>query len=137
VLATSMWEGISHVLPMLRILLADDNETVRHLVNGVLSSVPDWTVCGEATDGQRAVVLAKKLKPDVVLLDYSMPLMNGVHAASEIKKFLPAATIVLYTLHQNPYLEADAKKAGVTAVISKGDSISLVEAMKKILTSEL
>lgn len=104
---------------MQRILIADDHESVRNALRDVLSQKSGWTVCGEATNGQSAVSLALTLKPDLIILDFLMPLMNGLAAAREISKVLPDVPIVLYTMHKSEPLEKEAKKAGIKKVISK------------------
>ena len=106
---------------MLKILIADDNESLRTALREVLSRQPGWTVCGEATNGRSAVSMALELKPDVIILDFLMPLMNGLAAAAEISKGAPQLPIVLYTMHMSAQLEREAKKVGIKKVISKTD----------------
>jgi DNA-binding NarL/FixJ family response regulator len=81
-------------------------------------------VCGEAANGKEAVELAAKTSPDVILLDFQMPVMNGLEAAEEILKASPSVPVILYTLHQNSFFESRAKAIGVRKVISKGDIFS-------------
>ena len=104
---------------MHRILIADDHESVRNALRDVLSRQNDWAVCGEATNGRSAVSLALELKPDLIILDFLMPLMNGLTAAAEISKALPDVAVVLYTMHKSDQLEREAKRAGIKKVISK------------------
>lgn len=106
-----------------RVLIADDNHTVRKALVGIFAE-SSWTVCGEATNGVEAVELAAKLKPDVILLDFQMPQMNGLDAAKAIIKRDPTARVAMYTLHQNQFFETQAKSIGVRAVISKSDVFS-------------
>lgn len=106
---------------MLKILIADDNESLRTALREVLSRQQGWTVCGEATNGRSAVSMALELKPDVIILDFLMPLMNGLAAAAEISKQAPELPIVLYTMHMSAQLEREAKRVGVKKVISKTD----------------
>jgi len=82
---------------------------------------PHWEICGEATDGREAVAKASELQPDVVVLDVRMPLLDGLQAASEICRNMPATPIVVYTLYKSAELEAAAKLAGVRRVVSKED----------------
>lgn len=88
----------------------------------MLESRPEWKVCGEAEDGQEAVSKAVVLKPDLIILDLAMPIMNGLKAAREICKVMPAVPILMHTTHISSELELEAKKAGVRQVISKGGS---------------
>ena len=110
---------------MPRVLIADDNETVRKALRGMFVDAGDeWNVCGEAANGLEAVQLVPKLKPDVVLLDFQMPVMNGLDAAREIAKNAPSLPIAMYTLHQNTIFEKQAYAVGVRKVISKSDVFS-------------
>lgn len=106
---------------MFKVLIADDNESLRIALREVLSRQQGWTVCGEATNGRSAVSMALELKPDIIILDFLMPLMNGLAAAAEISKQTPELPIVLYTMHMSAQLEREAKKVGVKKVISKTD----------------
>lgn len=109
---------------MRRILIVDDNQNVRHALRGMLSQREDWIVCGEAANGLQAVQLAAKLKPDAVLLDFKMPVMNGLEAAREIIKNDSSVPIAMYTLvDQSARFEAEAQKIGVRKIISKTDML--------------
>ncbi len=121
---------------MPRVLIADDNEMIRRSLKSVLFSGKGWLVCGEATNGLQAVQMVAKLKPDVILLDFQMPVMNGVSAAKEIIKDNPSIPVAMYTLTQNIQLEAAAKAVGVRKVISKADIFSaLAEKLNELLAS--
>jgi len=121
---------------MLNILVADDSEVVRQLLKAALSGVAGWTLCGEAADGQQAVALAHESKPDMIVMDLAMPLLDGLHAAGEILKFAPALPIILYTLHKTPEIELEAKKAGMRAVVAKSDDIQVLLGTIRELVSE-
>jgi DNA-binding NarL/FixJ family response regulator len=115
---------------MLKILIADDSDIVRRLLRAVLTEVKGWSICGEAINGEQAVLMAQELKPDLIVLDLAMPLLDGLHAATEIRKFAPSLAIVLYTLHKSSEIELEAKKAGIRAVVSKQqDSKVLLETL--------
>ncbi|MFZ3201620.1 MAG: response regulator transcription factor [Candidatus Acidiferrales bacterium] len=105
---------------MARILIADDSEFLRTHVRAFLQR-PGWFLCGEAANGRQAVLMASQLKPDAIVLDFAMPMLNGIEAAREILKALPSVPIVLYTVYRNPHLERDAIEAGIRKVISKGE----------------
>ncbi len=110
---------------MTRVLIADDNPGVRKALREIfLSADGGWCVCGEAANGLEAVHLVAKLKPDVVLLDFQMPVMNGLDAAREISKNDPSLPIAMYTLHESPILEKQAQAFGVRKVISQTDIFS-------------
>ncbi len=118
---------------MTRILIADDNPQVRTALRLCIRLHESWQVCGEAENGQDALELAKRLKPDVVLLDYAMPNMNGLEAARLISLSVPESVLILFTMFASTQLSALAQEAGVREVISKdvGGISALVEAIQK------
>ncbi len=118
---------------MTRILIADDNPQVRTALRLCIRLHESWQVCGEAENGQDALELAKRLKPDVVLLDYAMPNMNGLEAARLISLSLPQSVLILFTMFASTQLSALAQEAGVREVISKdvGGINALVQAIQK------
>lgn len=103
----------------LRLLIADDNATGRQLLRALLETRQGWQVCGEAENGVDAVTKATELKPDVIVLDLAMPLMDGLHAAREISTTFPTIPVVLYTMHDFAGLDVEAKKVGIRKVVSK------------------
>jgi len=104
----------------MRILIADDFKPIRTAVAGILSQQPDWEVCGEAGNGPDALRLATELNPDVVLLDISMPGMDGLQAARLIHKSIPKAKIIILSHHDPAQLINDARKSGAQECIDKG-----------------
>src|SRR5215831_7501779 len=111
---------------MQTILLAEDNEALRHAVKIALQKREGWSVCGEASNGREAVEMATALRPDLVVLDFRMPVLNGLLAAAEILDARPSACIILYTLHADARLESQAKALGVRHVISKTEPFSVL-----------
>jgi DNA-binding NarL/FixJ family response regulator len=112
---------------MANILIADDSEEVRRTLKRLLSSHEDWVVCGEAANGHEAVDMANQLKPDLVVLDLAMPILDGLHAAAQLLKTMPSLPIVIYTLYDDDErIELEAKKAGVRRVISKSANINVI-----------
>jgi DNA-binding NarL/FixJ family response regulator len=118
---------------MAKILIADDSELIRPMLVGALSERKDWTICGEAANGRQAVLLAAELRPDVILLDFLMPMLSGLQAAEEILKIMPRVPIVLYTMSDNEQVEAEAKKIGIRKIVSKANSQKLVAALEEVL----
>jgi len=118
-----------------RILIADDHELVRQGLRKVLESRPDWRVCGEAADGRTAVKMARELKPDVVVMDLSMPELNGLGATREIRKTCPATQVVILTMHEAEGLVKDVLEAGATGYLLKTDAsrmlVAAIEAAKR------
>ena len=105
----------------MRILIVDDSDFARTGLKVLLAGRSDCEICGEATDGRQAVMKAIDLNPDLIILDYSMPGMDGLHVAQEIYKALPAALILICTLFPSRELEREAMKYGVRHVISKAE----------------
>ena len=119
---------------MPKILIADDNEQVRKLLSAVLSKEANWNVCGQAANGRQAVLMAHELKPDLVILDFSMPMLDGLRATAEILKNSPAVPIILYTLHKSDQVEQEAIRVGAKKVVSKTDSVdSLLQTIRELL----
>jgi len=100
-----------------RILLVDDHEVLRRGIRSTLDG--QWEICGEAASGQEAVEKAAALRPDLVLMDVSMPEMNGIEATKQILKILPSMKIVIFTMHDSPGMTAAARSAGAKACLTK------------------
>ena len=108
-----------------RFLIADDSGPLRKALKTIIEEHPDWKVCGEAANGSEAVVLAKELNPDIIVLDLTMPLMNGLEAARQIEHILPSTPMLLFTMYLTPAVIAEAQHAGFGAAISKNMSANL------------
>ena len=112
-----------------RILIADDHSAVRSVLRALIESHADWQVCGEAVNGFEAVVKTEELKPDLLVLDMAMPIMDGIRAAREISKASATLPILMHTMHSSPILDLEAQKAGVSQVVNKcesGDKLIIV-----------
>jgi len=107
-----------------RVLLVDDNSAVRSLVRQLFELEPDYEIAGEAENGQDAVEKAENLKPDLIILDLSMPVMTGLDAAPLLRKLLPDTRIILFTVQQGSEVERLARAAGIDAVVSKTQAAS-------------
>ncbi len=104
-----------------RILIADDHELVRQGLRALLATRPAWEVCGEAADGREAIEKAEQLKPDVVLLDVSMPRLGGLEAAAIIRRQSPQAAIVIVSQHDAAEMLPSALRAGARGFVSKSE----------------
>ena len=119
-----------------RILIVDDLEQIRKLIRAYLGEEAEFLVCGEATDGLDAIDKAQTLKPDLIILDASMPRMNGIEAAPKLKKLLPETPIILFTFHEDMMRGFDAREIGVDAVVPKDRGMSLLrESVKSFFTA--
>jgi two-component system response regulator NreC len=121
-----------------RILIVDDHEIFRRGLRSLLESHPEWDVCGEATDGHEAVQKSKELQPDVVVLDISMPRLNGLDATGVIRKEVPNAKVVILSQHQPALMKQVAMTAGAAAYVTKSEvSRELLTAIEGLISSEL
>jgi DNA-binding NarL/FixJ family response regulator len=119
-----------------RILIADDHEILRNGMRVLLEREPGWVVCGQATTGNDVVAMAIELKPDVILLDISMPGMNGLQAARQIRRSVPSP-IVFVSMHDAPDFEREAINAGASGFVSTADSAGkLIEAVRTVLARQ-
>lgn len=107
-----------------KVLLADDSATVRVVVKHILSTRPDLEVCGEAVDGVETVEKAKLLEPDLILMDFSMPIMNGAEAASVIKNRFPKISIILFTMYGESLGKSLQSATAIDAVLTKPEGLS-------------
>jgi len=116
-----------------RILIADDHEVVRSGLRAMIQARSDWIVSGEAVDGDQAVVLASKLRPDIVVVDYSMPLMNGLEVSRRLKSLDVGAEVLILTMHEDEEILAEALLTGARGFLLKSDAskhlISAIEAL--------
>jgi DNA-binding NarL/FixJ family response regulator len=103
----------------MKILIADDNEWVRRGVKNILAPMSHWEICGEAEDGAEAIRKAAELLPDLVLLDVSMPGLNGLEAARRVREKVPAAKIVIMSQHDPALLLPRAIEAGAHGCVDK------------------
>lgn len=115
------------------ILIVDDSPVVRKTLRQTLERQCGWEVCGEAADGREAIQKAQQLKPDLVVLDLSMPVMNGLEAARELKRLSPSLPLVMFTTFNTPSLIHEALSLGVSAVVSKSEPAGLVGEIQGLL----
>ncbi|HEY7097903.1 MAG TPA: response regulator [Terriglobales bacterium] len=121
---------------MARILIVDDSLLVRQRLRDLLQQHADWKVCGEAVNGRDAVDKARELNPDVIVLDFLMPGMDGLQAAREIGKVVPSIPILMFTMHMSRQLVHEAQKAGIQGAVAKSDVIRVIEGLEALLRHE-
>jgi DNA-binding NarL/FixJ family response regulator len=119
-----------------RILLVDDSATLRERLRLLLESHADWEICGEAADGIEAIEKYRQLRPDLLLVDVSMPRMNGLDASLEILRLSPKIPILLYTSYLTAQLIESAHKAGIHGTLSKDATHLLVAGLETVLRGE-
>ncbi|MGB7731227.1 MAG: response regulator transcription factor [Candidatus Acidiferrum sp.] len=107
---------------MPRVLIVDDHAFIRRGVETILQSFPEWEVCGEASNGSDAVQLANQLSPEVVLMDVTMPGMNGLEATRIIRKQHPEVKVILLTLHESSEVLRSGFRAGANGYLLKADA---------------
>jgi DNA-binding NarL/FixJ family response regulator len=109
-------------MPQLRILVVDDHAMVRRGVRSLIELHPEWTVCSEAASGEEAVAKAKTLRPDIAILDFALPGLDGLHAAVQIRKTCPGTEILMFSVHYSDQLIEGVVEAGIRAYVLKSDA---------------
>jgi DNA-binding NarL/FixJ family response regulator len=116
-----------------RILLADDHKVVRQGTRALLSTIPEWEIVGETNNGRDAVALTAELKPDIVILDITMPELNGLDAARQIKRTSPGTEILIFTAQETEKLVHDVFDSGARSYIMKTDAADhLIDAVRAL-----
>jgi DNA-binding NarL/FixJ family response regulator len=118
---------------MTRILIADDHEVVRSGLRSILEAHPGWDVVAEAADGKEAIKKALETKPDVAVIDYSLPLLSGIEATRQIRKREPGTEVLIFTMHEEEILVRSVLEAGALGYLLKADAkkylVAAVEAL--------
>jgi len=107
------------------VLIADDNEVIRRMLCVLFDSQSDFEVCGAAENGQEAVEMAQLLHPDLIMLDLSMPVMNGIEAACALKRLMPMTPLIVFSEFTDVFSEREAR-ATVATLVSKSESLSVL-----------
>jgi DNA-binding NarL/FixJ family response regulator len=117
-----------------KILVVDDHEVVHQGIRMILQSRPDWQICGEATNGAEAVELSQKLTPDAIIMDITMPVMNGLEATRQISKMNVRPPVVVFTMHESPGLIESVQSAGGSGLVLKSRAAhDLIEALERVI----
>jgi DNA-binding NarL/FixJ family response regulator len=119
-----------------RILVVDDNAPIRGLVREFIESRPGFEICGEATDGVEGIQKGRELKPDLIVLDFLMPRLNGLQAALILHEIVPNTPIILFTFYKNTIPGDLAQAAGVASVLSKTDQLAtLADEVQRLIAA--
>jgi DNA-binding NarL/FixJ family response regulator len=118
-----------------RVVIADDHEIVREGIRRILTRLrPNWEICGEAESGSQSIELVQNLKPNVVVLDITMPNMSGLEAARRIAKLSPECRILIFTVHDSDWLKAEIRDTGAHGYVQKSQvARDLVAAIERLL----
>jgi len=108
------------------VLVVDDSAVIRHALCEVFTSESDFCVCGEAENGREAIEMAQALQPDLIVIDLSMPIMNGIDAVRALKRLMPAVPVIMFTMYSDVLSEEEARSAGVSAMFSKSEHASVL-----------
>ena len=115
------------------ILIVDDNQLVRKVFRSFVESLTHFEVCGEAVNGLDAIEKTRTLHPDLIVMDFSMPVMNGIEAAALLKAMVPKVPIIMYTVHDTVAMKVHALAVGVRAVIQKNEMGGLAGQLNELL----
>ena len=116
-----------------RILVVDDNARIRGLVREFIESCPGFEICGEAIDGLEGIQKGRELKPDLIILDFLMPQLNGLQAAMILHEIVPNSPIILFTFYKGAISRDLAQAAGVASILSKTDQLAtLVDEVQRL-----
>jgi CheY-like chemotaxis protein len=115
------------------ILVADDNPEIRKMLHQIFESGEDYDICGEASNGQEAIDLALKHRPELIILDLSMPVMNGLEASIELKRIMPTVPIILFSQYADLGNSLLAAGLLVDRIVSKADVRNLIEHVRSLI----
>jgi YesN/AraC family two-component response regulator len=108
------------------VLLVDDNAVIRQALCRLFTSEAGFEICGEAENGQKAIEKAQELRPDLIVMDLSMPVMNGIEAVRVLKRLMPKVPVIIFSEYSDVFSEKEARSAGVSALVSKAEHVSLL-----------
>ena len=116
-----------------RVMLVDDHTVVRRGLRALIESVPGWEVCAEASEGHEAILVATEMRPDIVVMDLSMPKLGGIDATMQLRKILKGVEILILTMHESDRLVGQALRAGARGYLLKSESEDrLMEALEAL-----
>jgi len=116
------------------VLVVDDNASIRQALCRVFTSEAEFDLCGEAENGRDAIEKAQALHPDLIVMDLSMPVMNGIDAARTLKTLMPMVPVIIFSEYSDVFSEQEARSAGISALVSKSEHVSvLVDRVRALL----
>jgi CheY-like chemotaxis protein len=116
-----------------KILVADDNASIRKSLCRIFEVEKDYDLCAEAVNGEEAIALARQHKPDLIVLDFQMPVMNGIEAAYELKRIMPDVPIILFTLHAEIMKYSIGQESRIDLIVAKSDAIHIVDHIRSLI----
>ena len=108
------------------VLIVDDNAFIRQVLCRVFTSETGFDVCGEAENGQDAIEKAQALHPDLIVMDLSMPVMNGIDATRALKTLMPMVPVIIFSEYSDAFSEKESRSAGISALVSKSEPVSVL-----------
>ena len=118
----------------IRILVADDHEVMRMGIRNLIESVPNWSVTAEASTGREAVELARHEPPDIIIMDITMPEMNGFEAAAKISEICPQVPVIMFSLHLSEDVVGRFKTGAIRGAVAKSEAArDLLDAVRSVL----
>jgi len=116
------------------VLVVDDNASIRQALCRVFTSEAEFDLCGEAENGREAIEKAQVLHPDLIVMDLSMPVMNGIDAARTLKTLMPMVPVIIFSEYSDVFSEQEARSAGISALVSKSEHVSvLIDRVRALL----
>jgi DNA-binding NarL/FixJ family response regulator len=116
------------------VLVVDDNASIRQALCRVFTSEAEFDLCGEAENGREAIEKAQALHPDLIVMDLSMPVMNGIDAARTLKTLMPMVPVIIFSEYSDVFSEQEARSAGISALVSKSEHVSvLIDRVRALL----
>src|SRR6202162_4239610 len=119
------------------VLVVDDNAVIRQALSRLFTLESDFDVCGEAENGQDAIEKAQALHPDLIVMDLSMPVMNGIDAARTLKTLMPTVPVIMFSDYSDVFSEKEARSAGISALVSKSEHVSVLIGKARSLLDQL
>jgi DNA-binding NarL/FixJ family response regulator len=108
------------------VLIVDDNRFIRHALSEIFERESDFEVCGVAENGREGIEEAGRLQPDLIVLDLSMPVMNGLDAGRVLKRMMPSVPLIMYSAFEDRFSEQRARLIGISEVVSKSEHVSVL-----------